>query len=145
MQKQIGESRLGYRTIKNEGTPFFDLRTTEQLGSTSSNEIMRNEPNYLITKTWRHFFERTIFHLPVLGLALAPHQPVLMGEVVVELALVMVVVRSHLLPRVEGDSLVVGGGGAQAAHQVNETSPKPLGHHAVEERVDATAEVVPDP
>ena len=33
MPKQISESRLGYRTIKNEGAPYFDLHTIEQLGS----------------------------------------------------------------------------------------------------------------
>ena len=33
MQKQIGKSRLGYRTIKNEGAPFFNMLTIEQVGS----------------------------------------------------------------------------------------------------------------
>ena len=39
-EKRISQSRLGYRTIKNEGAPFFDMQTIEQLGSTQVRMIL---------------------------------------------------------------------------------------------------------
>ena len=58
-KNRICKSRLGYRTIKNEGAPFFDMQTIEQLGSKRRFESGMDRAFELVALAQLKFFKKS--------------------------------------------------------------------------------------